>query len=263
MRFYLGTGEVAWLWRPEFTGVPLFVSHRRLRARKSPYPRAVTTYAVDSGAYTELTTHGRWVETPEAYVTALYRYWRELGPFDFAAQQDWICAPDAFAAIEAHTGTRTTVADHQGRTVDNYLRLRELAPDLPIAPTLQGVTYADYLAAADRFEAAGVNLAALPVVGVGSLVKSTPAAIERIVTGLNDRGLVRLHGFGVKRPGVAAAAHGLASADSQSWSYRGRRMEPLPGCRHSSCQNCPRWALLWRSRVLATAQSPQQLGFAF
>jgi hypothetical protein len=260
--FYLGTDRLTWLWSPQFAGVPLFVSHRQMRTRRSRFPRAVTDYAVDSGAYTELTRNGGWVETPEQYVAALRRYADELGPFRFAAQQDWLCSPDTFAAIKAATGRRSTVTEHQERTVENYLRLRDLAPDLPIAPSLQGVTYDDYLTHAAMFGAAGVDLAALPVVGVGSIVRHGPAAIERLTTGLNQAGIRRLHGFGVKAQGLAAAAHGLASADSMAWSFAGR-MTPLPGCSHRSCAHCPRWALLWRDRVLAAAAGPQQMGLAF
>lgn len=34
MHFYLGTHMAAWLWQPD-AAVPLFVSHRRLRAYKT------------------------------------------------------------------------------------------------------------------------------------------------------------------------------------------------------------------------------------
>lgn len=265
MRFYLGIHHPNWLWDDRFAAVPLFVSHHALRTRVSRYPRAAAPYAVDSGAYTHLTTHGRWVESPEAYVAALRRYWEELGPFDFAGQQDSLCSPPVLAAIEKHTGVRPTVRELQAATVENYLTLVRLAPDLPIAPTLQGVTYEDYLACADMFEAAGVDLAALPVVGVGSLVRKQPEAIERIATGLRSRGLVRVHGFGVKGRGIDVAAHQMQSTDSQAWSFAGR-MNPLPDCTHraSSCAHCARYALLWRGETLARfeAGSPQ-LSFAF
>ena len=42
-------------------------------------------------------------------------------------------------------GTHLSVAEHQARTVANYLTLRDLAPELPIIPVVQGWTVADYL----------------------------------------------------------------------------------------------------------------------
>jgi len=45
--------------------------------------------------------------------------------------------------ITAKTGL--TVTAHQHRTVSNLIRLRDLAPDLPIIPVLQGWTIPDYL----------------------------------------------------------------------------------------------------------------------
>lgn len=243
---YLGTHLHYWLWDDRFTEVPLFVSHHQLAQRKSPFPRAVGRYAVDSGAFTHLLRHGAWTETPEEYVAALRRYWTELGPFDFAAQQDSICQPVVRDAIEATTGVRPSVADLQAATVANYLRLREIAPDLPIAPTIQGDTFEDYLACAAAFTDAGVDLTSLPVVGVGSLVGRAPAFIERVAAALHDRGIDRVHGFGVKGPGIAAAGHHLATCDSTAWSYAGRR-RPLADCTHkaTSCAHCARYALAW------------------
>lgn len=264
MRFYLGTHLHYWLWDPTFAEVPLFVSHHQLRQRRTPFPRAVTGYAVDSGAYTHLSRHGRWTETPEEYVAALRRYAEELGPFDFAAQQDSICTPEVRDRIEVVTGHRPSVAELQSATVANYLRLREIAPDLPIAPTVQGDTFADYLACADLFAVHGVDLAAEPVVGVGSLVGKTPGFIDAVALALTERGITRLHGFGVKGSGLDAAGHRMASVDSTSWSYAGRR-RPLADCQHKarSCAHCARYALAWRAETLARlgGNSPQ-LAFA-
>jgi hypothetical protein len=260
VRLFLGTHRHYWLWDERFIDVPLFVSHHQLKARKTTFPAAVTTYAVDSGAFSHLNREGRWTETPEEYVTALRRYQTELGPFEFAGQQDSICQPAVRDRIEEVTGTRPSVEDLQGDTVANYLRLCEIAPDLPIVPTIQGDVFEDYLRCADMFEAAGVDLASLPVVGVGSLVGRPPAFIERVGAGLTARGLTTLHGFGVKGAGLDAAGHHMATADSNAWSYAGRR-RPLADCTHTnpSCAHCTRYALLWweASRVRVEQGSPQ------
>ena len=41
--------------------------------------------------------------------------------------------------------TELPVEEHQRRTVPNFLHLKELAPDLPFAPVLQGWTLEDHL----------------------------------------------------------------------------------------------------------------------
>lgn len=256
MRFYLGA-DAPWLTDPAFAGVPLFVSHRRLRRRRTPYPPAITRYAVDSGAFTELSRPPhRWTTTPEEYVSALRRYRDELGPFDFAAAQDSMVEPWLLDAIGEHTGHRPTVDEHLEATVTNYLRLRELAPDLPIVPTIQGWRLADYLRCVDLYTAAGVDLTALPLVAVGSVCRRQGTGeIDHILTALAGLGL-RLHAFGVKTAALATSAHVLTSADSMAWSYGGRR-RPLGDCSHRgrSCSACPTFALRWRDVVLEAAQT--------
>jgi hypothetical protein len=68
--------------------------------------------------------------------------------------------------IVATTGL--SVEEHRRRTIQNYLRLKELAPDLPFMPVLQGWTLQDYLHCVQLYEAAGVDLTSEPIVGVGS-----------------------------------------------------------------------------------------------
>lgn len=254
MRFYLGTDNPAWLAR---TAVPLFVSHRRLAGRKT-YPRAAGTWALDSGGFTEVSTHGRWLTTPEEYVSAARTYRDEIGGLAWAAPQDWMCEP----WITEKTGM--TVAQHQALTVANYLRLRDLAPDVPFAPVLQGWEYDDYDRCVELYDRAGVDLAAEPVVGVGSVCRrQSTGAIAEVFTRLHAYGL-RLHGFGVKTVGLSRYGWALASADSMAWSYTARRQNiRLEGCTHRSvrCSHCLRWALRWRERVLK-GMEVQQPAFA-
>jgi hypothetical protein len=70
----------------------------------------------------------------------VWRYRDEIGQLDWAAPQDWMCVP----FILAKTGL--SVEEHQRRTVTNYLKLKELASDLPFIPILQGWDLDDYLA---------------------------------------------------------------------------------------------------------------------
>lgn len=273
LRFYLGVDEPSWLTRGTLAGIPLFVSYRRLGRRVTAYPRATSPYAVDSGAFTEINTHGRWLTTPQEYVDGLRMYADQLGMPEWAAQQDSMCEPFVLDRVEQETGRRPTVLEHQEATVANYLTLRELAPDLPIAPTVQGWEADDYLRCVDLFRSAGVALEELPLVGIGSVCRrENTDEIERVLTLLHAEGL-RMHGFGVKAGGLTRAGHLLVSADSMAWSFRGRRLplregsdddRRLPGCTHRArtCAHCPRWAAMWRTRVLSTLDEPVQLGFA-
>jgi hypothetical protein len=242
--FLLGTHHPGWLTT---AGVPLFISDRRLRSYRR-LPHAAASWALDSGGFTELATHGSWDHgpTPEQYVARVRRYARDIGRLVWAAPQDWMCEP----FILAKSGL--SVAEHQARTIANYLQLRNLAPDLPFVPVPQGWTTGDYLRCAASYDRAGVDLAALPLVALGSVCRRQATGhADAIVAALRGAGITRLHGFGVKTLGLARYGHLLHSADSMAWSVAARRSRPLPGCtRHRSCANCPRYALAWRQRLL-------------
>jgi hypothetical protein len=261
MRFLLGTHHPGWL---ASTPVPLFVSDRRLRVYRR-LPRASAEWALDSGGFTELASYGTWEHgpTPAQYASRVRRYAATVGRLVWAAPQDWMCEP----FITAKTGL--TVTEHQTRTVANYLELRALAPEVPWVPVLQGWTVDDYLYCVQAYAAAGVDLPAVPLVGLGSVCRrQATGQAEAIIDALHAEGITRLHGFGVKVLGLRRYGHKLASADSLAWSYAARRAgRPLPECagRHVNCANCRRYALRWRDRVVAglpTNPADQQALFA-
>lgn len=240
---YLGTHMPHWLGQ---LTVPLFVSHRRL-ARQKSYPRALAPWAADSGAFTEMSLYGQWVTTPAEYVAALRRYAEEIGNLSWAASMDAMCEP---FVLRKSGGT---VESHQQWTVDNYLRLKDLAPELEIVPTLQGWTVPDdYLRCFDRYAAVGIDLTTYSRVGLGSVCRRQGseeiAVLARRMAGMG----LALHGFGVKTAGLRRFAGELRSADSLSWSYRGRR---VAGCSltHKSEANCQKFALAWYERIRAVA----------
>ena len=243
--FFLGTHQPHWL---HANSVPLFVSDRRLRVYRR-LPVAAGPWALDSGGFTELSTYGSWEQgpSPVEYAGRVRRYQFEVGRLLWAAPQDWMCEP----FITAKTGK--TVVEHQARTVGNLLELRALAPEVPWIPVVQGWSVADYLACVERYAAAGVDLGAEPLVGLGSVCRrqATSQAAE-IVMELRAAGLGRLHGFGVKTTGLLRYGHLLTSADSLAWSFAARREQPLPACvgRHINCANCNTWAVEWRERLL-------------
>lgn len=229
--------------------MPLFVSHRTLMGRKS-FPRALHSWALDSGGFTELSMYGRWVTTSQAYARAVRRYQDEVGLLEWCAPQDWMCEPFMLAA------TGLTIADHQARTIDSYCILA--SHGLPVVPVLQGWTLADYHAHVEQYDNAGIDLRTFHTVGLGSVCRRQGTdEIARIVWSLHDLGLP-LHGFGVKTRGLAAYHDALTSSDSLAWSYAARRSPPLPGCTHSSCANCMRYAVQWRSDLLDRVTPAQQ-----
>lgn len=265
--FYLGSHLPNWL---RTLGVPLFVSHRRL-ADYVTLPEAIGPWALDSGGFTELQMFGSWDRVPpEVYVKAVYRYRDHIGHLDWAAPQDWMCEDVVInggrVGPVTFVGTHLSVAEHQRRTVENGLILRDLAPDLPWRWVLQGKTVDDYRRHVDMHEAAGIDLTAEPVVGLGSVCRRQATQeignLVRLLAG--PRYNLRLHGFGVKVAGLRAYGRYLTSADSMAWSKQARHEPPLPGCvTHKNCANCARYALKWREAVLdslaAGLSEPEQL----
>lgn len=255
LQFWLGGHHARWLstW-----GVPMCVSRNTLAARAS-LPRAAEEWICDSGAFTEIDRHGRWTVTPRQYVRDIRRYRDEIGLLAWAGPQDMMCEPDMIAR------TGLSVARHIDATVGNFIDLMALDDTLPIRPTVQGWTVKDYESCADLYERRGVDLAAYPVVGVGSICRRTsirqPVAILSI---LAARGL-RLHGYGLKGNALTACAEWLTSADSMAWSRDARweaaRTGPLPQCvgKHKSCANCVHWAMRWREDILAALSTPRQM----
>lgn len=257
MRFYLTTHKRHWV---KSVTVPLFLKAEHFEVART-LPQAITRFAIDSGGFTMLQKNGYWTRSPRQYIDDLRRIREGVGLFDWAAPQDWMCEP---AIINGGTygnqtfaGTGLSVAEHQARTVTNYLELRTLAPDLPIIPVLQGWELPDYERCLDLYTRAGIDLTREPVVGLGSVCRrqATSEAVA-IVTTLAGYGL-RLHGFGFKTLGLQRVGHLMASADSLAWSSHARRRPPMPGhTTHKNCANCLPYALAWRDRVIAALPTP-------
>lgn len=229
--FYLGSHHATSRWWA--LGVPLFVSVRVLRERKR-LPRAVAPWALDSGGFTELRQFDRWVTTENEYVEHVERL-RDIGLLAWVAPQDWMCEP----CMVRKTGL--SVREHQERTVASFLSLRARLGPLVI-PVLQGYGPREYDRCADLYSSAGVDLAAEPVVGIGSVCKrSATREAARLIRYVAGNGF-RLHGFGIKGDTFKACADVLTSADSMAWSFAARY-------EGRDC-NAPDEALRWRARLL-------------
>lgn len=250
MLFYLGTHKRHWV---KTASVPLFISIRTWREART-LPRATVRHALDSGGFTEVQRHGSWTVGPRQYVGEVRRIRDEVGSLDWAAPQDWMCEPaiihGGWHGGQYFAGTHLSVAEHQRRTVNNFLELRALAPDLPIIPVLQGWTLGDYERCVSLYESEGIDLTVEPTVGLGSVCRrQATGEAAAVVTTLAALG-IRLHGFGFKTQGLAICGHQLTSADSLAWSAHARRRPPMSGHTHKNCANCLPYALQWRTRVL-------------
>ena len=252
MTFYLGTHMPHWL---RFSEVPLFVSINRIRRLKT-WPHAVVPWCLDSGGFTEISTHGRWMTSPEIYIAEAKRARAEIGNLQWCAPQDWMCEP----FIIEKTGL--SVGEHQRRTVLNFLHL---SSELDfVVPVLQGFRPGEYLDHVEAYDKAGVDLGSYSTVGVGSVCRRQAfSEATRIFSALAGLGL-RLHGFGVKSQGLRTIWPHVVSADSMAWSYHARYNQPLPGHTHKTCANCYDYALQWRRDVLRPDyRPPAQMELAY
>lgn len=301
MRFYLGTSEASWLWDKRMVDVPLFVSAIRLRRKKNLKP-ALTDWALDSGGFSALSVDGEWPNTPEQYADEVRRYAKEIGRLQWAASMDWMCedvvreltnAKDSFDRygsedelveiyregtsineLDARGDYRRAriehiVEEHQRRSVDNYLRLCELAPEINWVPTIQGwgddaddeeSTVWSYSQHVEMYYEAGVLLHELDTVGVGSVCRRQNEEVgAAIIKALySSYGLTNLHGFGFKVGGLTTVGHILKSADSLAWSYAARKRKiQLPGCKHKYCNVCQVWSKQWRAEMLEKVEATE------
>lgn len=192
-----------------------FVSVNRLRNRRSDFK--VGDWIMDSGAFTEIATHGKYRESVDGYVAQIER-WRKCGNMLAAVSQDYMCEP----FILAKTGLK--IADHQRLTVERYDAIQSKTTAY-IMPVLQGFAASDYV---QHIRSYGERLTHGMWVGVGSVCKrnADPGAIYDVLTAIKgERPDLKLHGFGLK---TTALADGgvfdlLHTADSMAWSFAARK----------------------------------------
>lgn len=258
MEFFLGTHQPHWL---RILDVPLMVSRRTL-AKYRTKPRARGRWFRDSGGFTELQMFGEWTVDAERFAAEAEADAADVGNMEYCAPRDWMCEPIIINGGWANglyfVGTKLSVQEHQRRTVADYLDLRSRAPLLPWVPVIQGWTMDDYLHCVKMYDRAGVALASLPRVGVGTICRRQGTDEgAAILARLEAEGL-RLHAFGLKGTGIPNVAPFLASSDSLAWSLAARKDAPLIECRremertgkgHKNCANCMRYALKWLTNI--------------
>ena len=235
-RFYIGLHHPSTAW--PFLNAMLSINSIRGRLRAM----RVNNWILDSGAFTEISTHGCWRNDPEYYAEEI-NLWSKVGNLMAAVSQDMMCEP----FILAKTGM--SVEAHQEITIKRYLRIRECT-DAYVMPVLQGYHPSDY---ARHVVAYGEILSPEAWVGVGSVCKrnTSPSEIEDVLFAIKSlRPDLKLHGFGLK---LTALGNGtirdlLETCDSMAWSFQERKNE-----RDS---NDPRGALRYAGQVQALIDRP-------
>jgi hypothetical protein len=193
-----------------------FISINRIRNRKSAF--VVGDWIMDSGAFTEISTHGMYRHSVEEYGEQIRR-WKTNGNLLAAVSQDYMCEP----WILEKTGL--TVEQHQILTIDRYDQLLRCETGCYIMPVLQGYEPDDYVRHAEMY---GDRLKAGMWVGVGSVCKRNGdiRAIERVLLAIKSfRPFLKLHGFGLKTTALSSGLVQdlLETADSMAWSFAARK----------------------------------------
>ncbi len=210
MRFFCGLHHVSDAHRfPR-----AFISVNRLKDRRGDF--AANDWVLDSGAFTQVTQHGKFLMGVEEYAHQVWR-WRACGNLLRAVSQDYMCEPFVLEI------TGLSVEEHQRLTIERYDRLRALCGDI-VMPVLQGYAPEEY---ARHVAMYGDRLKFGMWVGVGSVCKrnGTPSAGLQVLRAVRkERPDLNLHGFGLKKTALQEAGIRdiLYSADSMAWSYAAR-----------------------------------------
>ncbi len=192
-----------------------FVSVNRLRNRKGAFQ--VGDWIMDSGAFTEISTHGHYRHSVAEYADQIRR-WKTNGTLLAAVAQDYMCEP----FIVEKTGL--SIPEHQRLTVQRYDALLTEDTGVYILPVLQGFAPDDYVT---HLQLYGDRLAHGQWVGVGSVCKRNgdPRAVAAVLMAIKaTRPDLRLHGFGLKTTALADPyiTSMLETADSMAWSFHAR-----------------------------------------
>jgi len=173
---------------------------------------------MDSGAYTEITHHGRHRYSPAQYASEIRR-WSENGLLKAAVAQDWMC--------EEHATDETglSIEEHQRRTIENYLSLKSQdTAGVYIMPVIQGREPRDYERHIANY---GELFNDVHWAGIGSVCGRTDIGeIEEVIAAVRENvpSQIGLHGFGVKLDAFRSEfiRDQLVSADSNAWSLAAR-----------------------------------------
>lgn len=116
-----------------------------LRGRKSP--PSVGRWMLDSGAFTQVTNYGDFIQSPADYVRLAVRF-QDAGMLACIVSQDYMCEPSVIAELQAQ-GRQASVRIHQRKSVDRYVQIVDEGIKqglmVPVMPVLQGWEVEDYV----------------------------------------------------------------------------------------------------------------------
>ena len=203
-------------------------------------------WLLDSGAFSRISSGQGHIPVRE-YAAHIHR-WSSCGALQAAVAQDWMCEPLVLSA------TGLTVAEHQRRSTNAWLELRELTGTY-VMPVIQGYQPQEYQ---HHLQQLSRHLPERAWTGVGSICRrqANPDQVSAILSAiLTERPDLRLHGFGLKttslrRADIAARLHTI---DSMAWSLQGRYQ------RHTGNNNSLQYCLQWTQRVASIQPQPSQM----
>src|SRR6266508_2160990 len=127
-------------------------------------------------------------------------------PVQFATVMDYVCIPS--------NGKKSEININRIKaTIQNEIALRELAPDIPWLPILQGDNFEER--SEDLELRRALNLLPIEYAGIGSLVgRGIQAAIDTVQSYATESPRVKFHGFG--KP-IRPLPDPVVSAATNSW----------------------------------------------
>jgi len=218
-RFFVGTHLLA----HTKTLHSCFVSANLLYGRNKDLE--INDWIMDSGAFTEISRHGKYRVSENLYAENVIR-WSRCGNMIAAVTQDYMCEP----FILKKTGL--SVREHQELTIDRFIKIRNLLPgNIYLMPVLQGYTEKEYLNCAALY---GKLLKKYTYVGMESICKRNkdPLKILSILRAINYRyPYIKIHAFGIKTTSLQhiGIRKLIFSADSMAWSFNERAKGNGPG----------------------------------
>jgi hypothetical protein len=209
----------------------------------------VGDWIMDSGAFTEISTHGHYRHGVAEYAAQIRR-WKTTATCSPPCRRTGCASPGSSQK------TGLTVERHQQLTVERYDALLAEDTGAYILPVLQGYEPSDYVRHIRMY---GARLAPGAWVGVGSVCKRNgdPASIARVLIAIKgERPDLLLHGFGLKKTALSSdfITSQLHTADSMAWSFHARK--------NGRNGNSWREALRWTADIVTRPPSPQS-GFNF
>ena len=116
-----------------------------LRKRKSN--PSVGRWMLDSGAFSQVTMFGDFIQSPAEYVRLAVSF-QDAGDLACIATQDYMCEPSVIAKLQSQ-GRAASVRIHQKKTVERYIQIMDegikQGLKVPVMPVLQGWEVEDYV----------------------------------------------------------------------------------------------------------------------